>query len=427
MKSFRYDISWVLVGNVLRSFLGFFVSILVARILTKADYGAIDYVASWVNFFNAFAILGINDVINKFLNKDDEKSNEYLCSALLLRLISSIIFSVVFIVLIWVMDKDNPNIMLISIVYALYFVSEIGQIFLYWFRAKRESKMVTIYRLISFGVSSVVRIIAVIWLKDIYVYTFGIVLEMLLFSILLFYRYYKEYSFRFVVSKQYIKDILKLSYPFIVAAVLANLYIQTDKIMIKNMIGVSEVASYSIALTMTGITSVFASAVIEGFRAEIMNSYREDKKIYRRRLRQIYCILFYICVGYGLIITLFSRQIILLLYGEKYLSSATTLSIMVWYTTFTYFGTANQIYFVAEGKEKWVQITALVGTVMNIIMDYLLIPTYGINGAAFATLITQFSSNFLLLFMVKDFKPLIKDMIDGILLKDVISFKKEIN
>lgn len=427
MKSFRYDISWVVAGNVLRSFLGFFVSILVARILTKADYGSIDYVASWVSFFNAFAILGINDVINKFLDKDDNKSHEYLCSALLLRFISSVIFSLLFIAVMLVMDKDNPNIKLISIVYASYFISEIGQLLIYWFRAKRESKIITVYRLISFAISSIFKIIAVVVLKNIYIYTFGIVLETLLFSILLLYKYHKSYSLKFVVSKESIKKILKVSSPFIVASVLANLYIQTDKVMIKNLLNVSEVASYSIALTLTGITSVFATAVIEGFRAEIMNSYREDKKMYRRRLRQLYCILFYICVGYGLFITIFSKQVILLLYGEKYLSSATALSIMVWYTTFTYFGTANQIYFVAEEKEKWVPIIALIGTVLNIFMDYLLIPTFGINGAAFATLITQFGSNFLLLLLVKDFRPLISDIIGGILVRDVISFKKEKN
>lgn len=89
--------------------------------------------------------------------------------------------------------------------------------------------------------------------------------------------------------------------------------------------------------------------------------------------------------------------IILFFYGTKYISAVPSLSLIVWYTSFSYFGAINNLYMVAEEKTKWVQVTAFFGAILNIILNFVFIPFLGISGAALASLITQVVANFFLL------------------------------
>ena len=85
--------------------------------------------------------------------------------------------------------------------------------------------------------------------------------------------------------------------------------------------------------------------------------------------------------------------IIQLLYGVQYLESVSALQIVVWYTTFSYLGSARNIWILAEGKQKYLWKINLFGAFANVILNVLLIPFIGINGAALASLITQFLTN----------------------------------
>ena len=424
-KTFKNNISWIFLGNLLHSIFTFLLNIFVARIMSKEDYGNINYVFSWISFFNSFAILGINNVINKFLNNNQKESNEYLNSAIVMRFISSIISIICVFFLILLLENGNTKIIYITLIYSMYFISEIGQIYVYWFRYKREANIVAILRIIAFFISASLKIVALLFFKNIYLYTFGIVLETLMFSILLFISYKNKYGFKMIFSKAKMKRILKSSYPFISASLLITIYAQTDKVMLKNMMSASEVASYSVAITIAGLMGTFASAVIEGFRPEIISNYKSDKYIYAKRLRQLYCFIFWLCIAYGFFITIFSKHIITILYGKKYLTSVPALSTIVWYTSFSYFGSANNVYLVAENKEKYAQLTTLIGAITNIILNLFLIPKMGIVGAAFASLVTQFIANFGILIIVKELRPIVAYMLNGIFFKDVFRKKHQ--
>lgn len=161
------------------------------------------------------------------------------------------------------------------------------------------------------------------------------------------------------------------------------------------------VAMYSAAMTLAGAISIIPQALIEGFRPDIMKFRQDNMHMYRRRLKQLYACVFWICVMYCVGVTVFAKWIVLLLYGEKYLAAVPALSLIVWYTTFSYFGSINNIYMVAENKSKWVQVTTLVGAITNVILNALLIPGLGVVGAAMASLVTQIIANFALLYFIK--------------------------
>ena len=76
---------------------------------------------------------------------------------------------------------------------------------------------------------------------------------------------------------------------------------------------------------------------------------------------------------------------------------------------------------VAENKAKWVQIITLIGALANIVLNYILIPKFGIVGAAGASLITQFVANFVLVYFIRPLRENFFIMIEGIALKGFVN------
>ena len=60
---------------------------------------------------------------------------------------------------------------------------------------------------------------------------------------------------------------------------------------------------------------------------------------------------------------------------------------MVYY--FSYLGSVRNVWMLAENKQKYLWIINLSGALGNVILNLILIPIMGVNGAAVASLCTQ--------------------------------------
>ena len=96
-----------------------------------------------------------------------------------------------------------------------------------------------------------------------------------------------------------------------------------------------------------------------------------------------------------------------------------SLSLIVWYTSFSYFGAINNVFMVAEDRIKWVQVTTLTGAICNVILNFALIPIWGIVGAALASFLTQFLANFVLMVVIPDLRKGFGIMVRGITLRNI--------
>lgn len=116
----------------------------------------------------------------------------------------------------------------------------------------------------------------------------------------------------------------------------------------------------------------------------------------------------------------------LLLYGEDYLAGIGALRIVVWYYGISTMSTLNQVYLANDGKNKYINRFCLAGLVTDVILNSIMIPLWGISGAAFATLITHIVIQVIMPYMYKDTREIAVSIIQGALLRDVIN-KEEIS
>ena len=132
-----------------------------------------------------------------------------------------------------------------------------------------------------------------------------------------------------------------------------------------------------------------------------MKQKKQDKEIYETNISRLYSIILYLSLFQSLFMAIFSNEIIYILYGSQYAPASSALQIIVWYTTFAYLGSVRNIWILAESKHKYLWIINLAGALANILLNYICIQCWGINGAAFASLITQIFTNVIIGYIIR--------------------------
>ena len=123
------------------------------------------------------------------------------------------------------------------------------------------------------------------------------------------------------------------------------------------------------------------------------------------------------------------RSVVDILYVAQYTASIPVLQVLIWYTTFSYIGATRDVWILAHNKQNLLWIVNLSGAVINVIVNYLLIPIWGAIGAAAASLLSQFFTNVIMGYVIAPLRPNNKLMLESlnpnILIGMVRSFSKK--
>jgi O-antigen/teichoic acid export membrane protein len=114
-----------------------------------------------------------------------------------------------------------------------------------------------------------------------------------------------------------------------------------------------------------------------------------------------------------------SNNIIKLLFGIQYQFAGNVLRIHIWASVFVFLGVATGRYLITENYTKISFLRTFMGGIVNVILNIILIPKFGINGAAIATVISYFISVFLIILFAKTYRNTIL-MLKSFLIIDCI-------
>ena len=388
---------WIIIGKISQSILALVITMLTARYLGPSNYGLIAYAASIVTFVVPIMNLGMSNILVQELTNYPEEEGKIIGSSILMSFISSLACIAGITVYTFFVDANEPTTNIVVILYSVLLIFQAFELTQYWFQAKLLSKYMAISSLVAYALISAYKILLLVGGADVYFFAISNAMEYCLVAVFLLIVYKKLGGQRLSFSKATAKRMFNSSKHYIVSGLMVTIFAQTDRIMLKLMMNEAAVGYYSAAVACTGWTAFVFAAIIDSMRPSIF----ADKKVgntegYERGIARTYCIIIYLALFQSIAMTIFARLIISLLYGESYYPSVSALQIVVWYTTFSYMGSVRNVWILGESKQKYLWILNLGGAVVNIGLNALLIPIWGINGAAFASLITQFFTNIIM-------------------------------
>ena len=200
-------------------------------------------------------------------------------------------------------------------------------------------------------------------------------------------------------------------------------FTQTDKVMLKIMLDDAATGYYSAAVTCAGVSSFVFSAIIDSARPTIFQSAKLCKEQFELNMTRLYSVVIYLSLAQSIFMTILAQPIINLLYGNQYTATANVLRLVVWYTTFSYIGAVRGIWMLAEEKQKYLLVANVFGALANVIVNAILIPRYGMFGAAFASIVTQFFANIGIGYIIRPIQRnniLVVRALNPVILKDII-------
>lgn len=430
MKINSVKINFIL--NTTRMLLGMIFILLttpyVTRVLGAESLGKVEYINSVITYFLLFTALGIPNYglreVARYREDKRKLSKIVFELGIILFITTTIGYMTLLLFLYNTKLLELKNLVLIMSINLIF--TNIG---FEWFYQGIENQMYITIRYI------IVRFICLILLfflvknyNDYLKYGFILVLINSGSNILNFINLRKYISFKEIKFKEL--EILKHIKPILIifsASVAVSIYLQLDIVMIGN-IDKSAVALYNVPnkIIRLILTTVTALGVV--MLPRISNSYQKnDIENYKKYLNYSLNYILMISLPALCGTLLLSKNIILIMAGEKFLSSIKTmniLAIIIFIVGMAYFLGYQLLY--PRGLERYYTYSVITAAIVNFIFNYIMIPKYLQNGAAMGTVIAEsigvimmlyFSRNMLKkieFFAIKRLKYFIASLIMGI-------------
>ena len=423
--------SWIVVCKIVQSALGLIISMFSARYLGPQNFGVINYAASIVAFALPLMQLGLRSIlVNEFIQRPSSEG-KILGTALGLNLLSAIACMIGIVTFVSIINKGETTTLIVCALYTLSLLFQAFEMIQYWFQAKLLSKYTSLISLLAYLVVSLYKIFLLVTQKSVYWFAMAQTIDygIIAFFSLMIYKKLGGQELSFSIRDG--SKMLSKSKHYIISGMMVTIFAQTDRLMLKNMIDDVATGYYSAAVTCAGLANFVFSAIIDSMRPVILEEKKRSQKAYETNIALLFSITFYLSLFQCICVTLFAEPIIMILFGVEYVPSISALRVVVWYVTYSYFGSVRNVWILAEEKQKYLWIINVSGALLNIVLNIKLIPQYGIIGASLASFVTQFFTNFVLGFIVKPIRDCNRLMIVGINpkfalreIKKVIKYKR---
>lgn len=390
LQKFLRNTGWMLTGRVATMIISFFATLFIARHLGPTNYGQLSFAISMNGLFAFIAPLGLDQILFRELVRTPEKKNELLGTTLLLKLAAGTLAATLSIITAFTIKAEDITRILIVILSGT-FIFNAFLIINYEFLSRSESKYQSIISIATSATLNILKILAILLSKGVIYLALILLLEAVLNAILYVFIYQtkiEENIQSWTWNKQLAKLLVRDSLPVVLLTAFANIYSRVDQVIIKYMLDVTQVGVYDAAVRVAELWSFLPSIIITALVPSIVSSTTEGGITFKKRMRQGIALLTVIPSTIAALVGFFAPLIVHVLYGKGYEGSVSILQIYVWSGVFTSLGLFFYQYLIAMNLRFILIFSSFVPMVLNIILNIVWIPLYGINGAAYATLVS---------------------------------------
>lgn len=390
------SILWLSADRLVRLVGGLVVYTLIAKSLGPRDFGILNYAIALVALANVVGAMGLNGVVVRDLVRDEAQANKVIASALCLRLIAGSAGLVLMLLgLILIRPGDN----LLQYTTALVAVSVLFrpyEVLGFWFESQVNNRHVVLAESSAFVVVSILKIAMVVNNASVLAFAAAFSIETILASILMWMLFRKSARIKLErIDWKSVKYLFGESWPLLISGLTLVLYMRLDQIMIGAMLGDREVGIYSVASKLLEVWFFLPTLICVSVFPGIIRAAQKDKGEYGDRMIMLYGTLAAIALLVSTVTTVWGNFVIVLLFSEDYAPAGKVLSILMWASIFAFFGFASGRWYINEGLQKVALLRNMFGLIVAISLNIALIPSLGVQGAAWGTLAAYFCSGYL--------------------------------
>jgi PST family polysaccharide transporter len=385
------NIGWLSGDRIVRMLGGVIVGTAVARYLGPGQFGLLNYGLAIYGLFNIVSNLGLDFLVVRDVALDESRSPQILGTSFILKGVASVITTVAAIAATKLLEPQNAVLIVIVALMSLASISQALDVIDYFFQARTQSRYSVVPRNIVFVLASIARLAAIFLHQSLLVFAWIAALEVLLseLGLAVSYVYSRRLWPRWNWHMPHARSLLVESWPLLVSSLMIMVYMRSDQILLGKLASEAAVGEYSAAIRLSEIWYTIPVIICASVMPRMLKSREENPQRYYARLQRLYdgMVLFSVVVA---VCTQFLGPLMVrLLYGRQYTSAAGILSVHIWTGVFVFVGCVSGQQLIQEKLTlNTLQRTAL-GAIVNVILNIIWIPRWGVIGSAMATLVAQ--------------------------------------
>ncbi|WP_199253942.1 flippase [Mycolicibacterium mengxianglii] len=384
---------------------GFVVAILLARQYGPEGLGLITTASASVVIVLGFSALGLSGVLVRELVEKYPNRGMIILTVSLAKLAAGAVLLGALVLGLRMFAKDPSVVSLALIMGAGYLFSALDPVDALY-NAQEDFVRLVAFRLAALTVSTAVKLGAIVFDWGLEYVALGYALDYALVYVLPTLGFLvrprggvRDPDFRFGVDFQELVALLKRSWPVLVSGGFAQINLRSDALLIAALASIADVGLYAAASRLSEAWSVLAMALVTATFPGLVKLARTDVSSYGVRLSSLLRQLIWLSLAGGVAVTLFAHWIIELLYGPEFAPAAVILSIHIFGGVFLFIRTAVSRWLIVEELLMFSLVSHAAGALVNVALNLVLVPTIGIVGAAWASVVSYATSGFLFLLL----------------------------
>jgi len=382
--------AFLFVARILVSGISYAATALIARTLTPRDWGAYTFVISATTILDALFDLRVTRLVLRDLTSPDSDAGHVMGSFLVLRLLlggASYVAALAF-----VAANSYPPIVLpamaiggMTLVFAagwnalnLYYQSKL------WLRSvaialvgARVVFVAVCVALASSGSTSVKGYLAA-----------SVVNEAIPFVVLALLAR-RHVQVRPAVERAQWWRWLKDGFPIAIGWAIGTIYFRVDSIMLASLGSFTDVGLYGIGYKFADIIDYLYAALTAPVVTMLIRDWPDRLDMFRRTFRGAFVLLTISGVGLATGFAVFARPAVVTVFGDRYDEAAGAARLVVAGQGLRFFSGLCVITLIAVRRNREYVLAALTGLVINVAVNFAVIPRYSYVGAAWVTVVTE--------------------------------------
>jgi len=391
-KKFAFDVSIAFFASVVSMFLGFLVTILLGRYLGADNLGLYRMTSTLYGITMLVAAMGIPRAIIKYVAEYKENINglnQIVSSGVITSLFLGIGFSLLFYLSSGIFSEifNMPGLSgLLKLLSPSFPFAIVSGVLLGLLNGLREMKKYTVAVIVQSVLMLAISAILIYWGFGVAGVVIGLVLSSVGSCLYLLWvcRGYLDITFRNYI--QTTKEVLSFGWKIVAGNAINQINYNADIILIGYFLTAMDIGYYAVALGLSrffwiipqAIQKITSPATSEYWAK---NNHAALQKMINKSMKYTACILLPI----GLVIGFFTRDIITFIFGNEFVYSALSLQILVIGAVILGIIMAIGGSIAGVGRPDIGLKIVCISATTNIALNILLIPNFGIIGAAIAT------------------------------------------
>jgi len=379
MERLEKNFLWLSAANIVGSFFAAALVIYLARVLEAEYFGYFSYATAFVFYLFNFVDLGLTTYGIREVAKDHSTAGEYVSNIVSFKLMVAGILFVLFLVLSLLTAQPLVLKLIMAEAALMLFASALATEWVF----QGMEKMYMVF--ISFTVTPFLQLVLSLFFikgpQDI----LRVPLVTFLGSLPIVIIFLRHLRFRFRMSNIDLNKIkLYLSSSIVIWAisVFAQAYNGLDIVILGFFRAPAEIGSFTVARRITGGIAILMILLANALLPRLSCTFTSDIAQFRRATAKFLRISIFMIILVFVPLVLFSGQIISLTVGSEYLSASVPLKIMTCALVLVMFNLPFSTGLIAACYEKDVLKQAFASASLSVILNFILMPKYGMIGAS---------------------------------------------